>query len=499
MNLEAQARNISDPWPAPQPLLTGTEPEPYPVDALPDGICNAVTEVQGFVQAPVPLVAGSALSALSIAVQSMTDVQRANRLTGPCSLYLLAVAQSGERKTALDRYFTAAINEWQAQQTEAMKPDIAKYKAACTSWELRREAICHKIKDAARKDRVTDSLERDLADLEADQPDRPLIPQIMRGDETPESLAYVLAHEWPSSAIVSSEAGIIFGSHSMGSDSIMRNLALLNVLWDGGEHSIGRRSKESFTVRGARLTVGLQVQAETLRLFFERTGSLARGTGFMARFLIAWPESTQGTRLYREAPDSWPALDEFNSRIYELLLNEPNIENGALSLTAQPLLPDAKAEWIRFHDAIEVELKKGGELFDVRDVASKTADNAARIACLLNVFDRGIGPIGLDAMKSGARIAAWHLSESRRFFHAVMTPPTVQDAIDLQTWMIERAENGLSTRREVQRHVTPSRLRDNVNLSGALRELEEADRIRLFEDGRKKMIEINPALLGGEK
>ena len=29
-----------------------------------------------------------------------------------------------------------------------------------------------------------------------------------------------------------------FGAHGMGQDTILRNLALLNVLWDGGEMAI---------------------------------------------------------------------------------------------------------------------------------------------------------------------------------------------------------------------------------------------------------------------
>ncbi len=30
------------------------------------------------------------------------------------------------------------------------------------------------------------------------------------------------------------------------------------------------------------------------------SGALARGTGFLARFLVAWPESTQGHRPYSD-------------------------------------------------------------------------------------------------------------------------------------------------------------------------------------------------------
>jgi len=39
-------------WSSPQPLTVKTKPEPYPTDALPDTIREAITEVAGFVKAP---------------------------------------------------------------------------------------------------------------------------------------------------------------------------------------------------------------------------------------------------------------------------------------------------------------------------------------------------------------------------------------------------------------------------------------------------------------
>jgi hypothetical protein len=75
-----------------------------------------------------------------------------------------------------------------------------------------------------------------------------------------------------------------------------------------------RRTSQSFTVRGARLTIALQVHEAILRSLFDRSGGLARGTGFLARFLVAWPESTQGYRPFCDPPDTWPALARFNQR-----------------------------------------------------------------------------------------------------------------------------------------------------------------------------------------
>ena len=96
-------------------------------------------------------------------------------------------------------------------------------------------------------------------------PVSPLVPRLLYADATPEALAHALATGWPSGGVLSAEAGAVFGAHGMGQDTILRNLALLNVLWDGGEMAVDRRSKPSFVLRGRRLTFGLMVQPEALR------------------------------------------------------------------------------------------------------------------------------------------------------------------------------------------------------------------------------------------
>lgn len=489
------------PWPEPQPLTAKVDPEPYPVDALPDTIRAAVEEVQGFTKAPVPLVASSALAALSLAIQAHADAKRAEKLTGPASLFLLTIADSGERKSTCDGFFTQAIRDYEAAQAELAKPALKDHKAATEAWEAKRAGIKEKIRQLAKENKPTGDKEAALRDLEHDKPEPLRVPRLLYADATPEALAYGLAMHWPSGGVVSAEAGIVFGAHGMGKDSVMRNLALLNVLWDGGHLTIDRRTAESFTVRGVRLTVALQVQEATLRTFFDRSGGLARGTGFLARFLVAWPESTQGFRPFTEAPANWPALASFNGRIAAILEQfAPVDENGALSPSLLPLTIEAKAAWVVFHDAIESELASGGELYDVRDVASKTADNAARLAALFQVFEGAGGAIGAEAFESASRIAAWHLNEARRFFGELALPAELADAARLDSWLLDycrRQKTNIVPRRDVQRNVTPTHLRQKAVLEDALRELIEAGRVMLVQDGRRKEIHVNPALPEG--
>jgi putative DNA primase/helicase len=492
-----------DGWPEPQALVTEVEPEAYPLDALPDTIRAAVAEVAGFVKAPVPLVASSALAAISLAIQTHADAKRADKLTGPVGLFLLTIADSGERKSTCDGFFTKAIRDYEAKQAEAAKPILNDHRAAIEAWEAKRAGIKDSIRQLAKGNKPTLGAESELRKLEHDKPQPPRIPRLLYADATPEALAYGLAKQWPSGGVVSAEGGIVFGSHGMGKDSVMRNLAMLNQLWDGNNLTIDRRTTESFTVKGARLTVALQVQEPTLREFFDRSGALARGTGFLARFLVAWPESTQGLRPFTEAPENWPHLAAFNRRIAAILDQPvPIDDDGALTPPMLALTAEAKEAWVKYHNAIEGELASGGELYDVRDVASKSADNAARLAALFHVFISTnsnfiISNIQSAEIESASRIAAWHLNESRRFFGELALPVELANAARLDSWLTaycKRERTHMVPIAKLQQG-GPGGLRSKAIIETTVRELEEAGRARWVRDGKRKMIAVNPALL----
>jgi len=141
----------------------------------------------------------------------------------------------------------------------------------------------------------------------------------------------------------------------------------------------------------------------------------------------------------------------------------------------------------------------GGRLYDVRDVASKIADNAARIAVLFEYFENGPGKaISHESFKSAAQISAWHLDEAHRFFGELVLPEDQADAARLDRWLVDYCcfhKRNIISRREVQRNVTPVKLRQKNSLDIALVALVETDRIKLIAKGNRKEIHINPALL----
>ena len=228
-----------------------------------------------------------------------------------------------------------------------------------------------------------------------------------------------------------------------------------------------------------------------------------RGAGAWHRIpcplLVAWPESTQGMRqIDPDAPDgpsTWPHLAAFHRRIAAILAQPvPIDEDGALTPPILPLTPDAKAAWVEYHNAIECELSRGGEFYDVRDVASKSADNAARVAALFQMFEGGAGAIGHAAFESASLISAWHLQEARRFFGELALPVELLDAARLDGWLIEhcrRDRTNVVSKRDAQRGL----IRDKSRLDAALRELEELDRVKVVREGQRKTIKMNPALV----
>lgn len=483
-------------WPEPIEIRSNLESEPYPVQALPKTIRNAVEEVQLFVKSPVALVACSALANLSIACQPYIDVQRASGLKGPTSLFIIAIAASGERKSSSDGYFSKSIKEFDLQQAEMMKPEIDRYKADHSSWTAKHEAIIANIRQFQRKSKSTASLELDLVNSQNKEPLRPRVPHLLLGDATPEGLAASLAKEWPSAGVLSSEAGLILGAHGMSSESVMRNLGLLNILWDGAPHRITRRTSEPIEIRGARLTMALQVQEEAFKDFYDKSGGLARGIGFFARFLVAFPQSTQGTRFFSEPPLNWPCLEKFNARIDHILHMQPSMtEEYELTPTVLNLSPQAKQRWIEFHDSIEAGLSVGGELSQVRDVASKAADNAARLAALFQMFELGVGDISEDSFDSASSIIAWHLHESRRFLTQLTLPKAVKNLIAIDEWLVRICRQTCVTSIPKNQLRQSGPIRETAELDRVLSELQNLNRLRVIHT-RPVTVQVNPTILG---
>ena len=132
------------------------EPRPFPVAALGTIMEEAVIEFHGYGKQPLSMIAGSALATASLACQGLSDVGRDSQNIGPISLSVLTIAESGERKSSLDKAFSKALRDWERAKADKMKDEIKKSIADHAEWEAKRQGLLAAIKETQKKNALSE-------------------------------------------------------------------------------------------------------------------------------------------------------------------------------------------------------------------------------------------------------------------------------------------------------------------------------------------------------
>lgn len=437
----------------------------------------ACASLRRVVQAPEAICAASLLSAASLAVHGLADVHNDGRIT-PTSLWLLNIAESGERKSAIDIETTRSIREYEKELLTAHAATAELHGIEVEQWEARRE----KLRTDAKKGAL-DSLGSALQEL-GPQPTAPPIPRILVADFTAEGLAKLLAVGRPAVGAFTDEAALVFGGHGMTKESVMRTAGMLCKLWDGGIVDRNRASDGSMKLYGRRLAMHLMAQP----VIAERVLSddILAGQGFLARCLLAWPVSTAGTRFY--CPENLrhdDALGWYHSRIGDLLRSGlPCTAQNELEPRALMLKPDASAAWQQVHNVVEAAMKPGGRYSGVRAWASKTPEQCLRIAGVLTLFESADATnIEKATILRAAEIALWHLNEATRLVGTAQVSVETLDAEALLDWCHETNRQHLYSR--VALNKGPARIRERSRFMSAIRVLEQAGWATPIKDGKE--------------
>jgi len=237
------------------------------------------------------------------------------------------------------------------------------------------------------------------------------------------------------------------------------------------------------------------MQPDVMRELMEAKNGMSRGIGFLARMLICEPVSTMGTRQYSE-PGAMPSVDRFRSRVRDLLDTRlqfseerpDELEPSVLSLDS-----DAKAHWAEYHDEVEEQTSNVGELANVSDFASKSAEQAVRLAALFHVFSERDGlVIDAETMQKGIRIAAWYLAEALRLIGVYETPQNLADARTLIDWMLGQGKDSFTTSDIARSGPRATRVKDRRDL--ALVAAIHHGQLAQERDGKKSTYFLNQKL-----
>lgn len=464
-------------------------PAQFPIEAVPNCIKYAALDVCSNTQAPFPMIFSEFIAVSSLACQGVIGVRRPNGPELPCSMWVLSIAESGERKTSVASLITKPIQEVQAEYAKKYEHELPDYAVNRLAWDVEQKAILEAISKKAKKGDASDDLKKALRAHKLSEPKKPRHLKFIYEDATPEAIQFGLHENGLSAGIFSDEAGSIFDGQAL------RDFAMINTLWSGGSLTVDRRSSPSYVLQDARLTMSLMVQPSIMRKFFDRRGEEARGIGLLSRFLIAQPQSTQGTRYIDNRPQSWENLDIFHNRIKEILEQSIADKNGvAPSRRVLEFSSEAAAHWRDAYNAIESEMNPGMDLFDVKDYAAKIAENIARMAALFHVIEGGQGDITLEAVSRANTVCKWYADEFKRLFApAHQMPPEQIYANELEHWFVKIIQSHRQARYKKNdiRQFGPNSLRNKIRLDAAIECLAFQNKIFIHRIGKATFIDLH--------
>ncbi len=429
----------------PRPLIESNPvAQPYPVQALGGILGPAVERMAEVIGVPQALAAQSVLAASALATQGHAGLQLDGR-NYPLSLYLITVAASGDRKTAADRCALLPARQWEREQWQRYREQLALYRAA------QRQAPRIEPADPSPTNSVP---------LEAG----PSAPRLITTDPTIEALIKGLCHDLPSMGLFCDEGGQFLGSSTMSRDNRLKAVTTLSSLWDGSPIDRARSMVgESLRAYDRRLSLHLMLQPYLAMQLL--SDPLLQGQGILGRCLMTWPTSLAGQRSYQAVDLSKdPALKRYHHRLSALFYQPWSLSpDGALQLSPLTLSPLARRRWIDLHDAIEAQLGEFGELASVRPSGSKAAENLLRVAGILAVVEEST-VVEVDHIQRASALVGYYLTEIQRLTEQEPVCRVKEEADRLLRWLQvkdwkrfsirELNRNGPRFARKSSRHAT---------------------------------------------
>lgn len=473
-------------WGEPEPLANDpSAPTPYPIDAFTGLLKHVVKAIAHYTQAPTAIAGQCVLGALAHMGQRFIDAPMGHGHM-PTSLILITEGESGSGKSQAMGLTHFKIREYEKQL-------YADYLIELSSWENDKASLKGK----------------ELADFLEESP-KPQNPKTMFKEATIEPILDKFIDGSISNASwTTDEAAQFFNGHTMKGDTAGNALSSLTTLYSDGEVSRLRSQKSAYATPhtdayNVRMTLLLQGQRVILEPAL--ADPVMNGQGFLARALIACPEDLRGQRVWNDeqrnndSPYDNPHLIEYWSRCYSLLdplpANLPNDSTGAPQrIKMQWADKQTRQVFSDFKQAIENRQAHGQALEYLKAYASRMAENASRIASLMAFFD-GRKAITTDDIRRAFMLVEYSTAERLRYLDA--TPTGEQnDSEKLSSWLVDKArgKNPPMLNRTDAYNGAPKPIRKNNKvLQNELDNLESMGHIRQLQDGKKKVIYINPKL-----
>jgi hypothetical protein len=445
--------------PAPQPM-GGSEGRSavFPVEALGKQGSRTVRALCDHIQAPAGLCGQAVLSAMSTTVSSWGKVEAIHGDTMPLSTYSITVAQSGERKTAVDSLVQRGI-----------------------------KAFERKLEHEFGEQRAAHPKSGDFAEKDAER-----CTGVLVNDPTYEGLLSTMGTGPGFACLSNDDAAGFFGGHAMSRDQRQKTIAGLSQIWSGSDVKRPRAHGKDTVISDIPLTMSLMFQPYLIGDVYGDREMVEQG--ILPRVLPCFPVSTMGTRFFKETGvDTRQVIEDFGRGVFNKLEQLTAIRNTRTTPTdffASPaavlrLSPAARGELIDFYNEVEAQLSRGGKYERIRGFATRSIENATRLAGVISLFDDiQTQEVSLHAAQSARRLMDFYLDEFSFLLNLGKTEKDSSQAGQLGAWMARQyGPNGIGHDKDVSQFA-PSAFRKKGDRQAAMASLVDHGWIAMLPTGQ---------------
>jgi hypothetical protein len=367
-------------WPPPMPLPLSGVPR-FPVDALPPILRAWVADQAASTQTPADLAALMALSVVSTACAKAYVI--AEPWSEPLTLWTATVLPAASRASAVVTAAVVPLVDLERHLRGMAEARVRASEVDRLVLRRRMSAALGAVADAETEDeRFLCGAE--VADLQGrlEAIDARRLPRLLSDDASPQSVVSLLGANHGRLAIVSSEDGPFARLASLAKRA-GPDLGNLLKAHAGEDVVVDRVGRAPVHVSAPSLAMGLRLHPHLLETV--RTHDGLSGTGVLARFLFAVPDSLVG---YREIET--PPPDPAAQRTYSSLVNglaersDRSLRDGKPPIALR-LAANAARDFLGLRRDIERRLRPGGDLAEIGEWAGKAAGLVLRVAGLLHV------------------------------------------------------------------------------------------------------------------
>lgn len=395
LTLDQARAEASTPWPTPRPLSRPAAPALDLAKCLPPGLApfrkfsEAVAEA---LQVPPDMVAPLALALASIGTSRALEVELSPQWRETAPLWFAALAEPGERKSALLGLLSLPLHRWQAEERDYLRHDLAAYAERRRTLESRLVGVRSQLQRARGPD--VEKLQRDALDLAATLENLPALaaPELVTSDATPEALRDLMGRNGEKVALVSAEidAGQLTGTrYAKGGGA---NFDMLLKAFTGDPSPCHRIGKDIPLERPA-LSLVLCVQPAAIAAVL--CDAYAKDRGLVPRLCLIAPASRMGTRSLHPEPVPPYLLQWWGDTLRRLLalkwparvvLNADGPARHQGPPHVMRLTPEASTALDVLRLDLESRIGEGGDLRPVCGYASKLAGVVARLALTMQAM-----------------------------------------------------------------------------------------------------------------